>query len=686
MKHLKILLLILITWPSFGQVNVHIPNGGSTNKAATQEWVKDYFNSWLLRVDPDNPSTDPPVIIDPSIPECVTSLTVTSIYAIEKTSLRSTITSSGVTKVNWEILSNGQIVKSGSVLNFVSPINISWIGNLTPNQTYTLKVDAVNCTSTASRTFVVPMDVPVPVPCTSSPTITGIDAKTQTSLTFGFSGLNVSDLVWSIKVNGAVLRTSSLQPGALTTITVTFATIPYGYYELELRGLGCTGNTIPVSFSVLEPQQPVASSRGFYYNTTGGGFSLTEADGIDNETKARLNAFLNMSYQGVSFKAIQGLRINIKWWQYEPSEGVYNDSKLLDLLRYCMSKGIKLSVCYVPWRHSGDGVIPVSDQATLQNGKIWYMEGAIQDITTFKSYIPSMWSTIGRQKFARSAKHMAQVLHQYPAYSDYISVALSPTEEFQMVYEESTRITTGYSQADKTQWAIYSGGQSPPYPDMNRLPAAMYEQAGTIVGKLWYEFHTDGLAGFFAAARDGIKEGGLRACGYYGGAGAPSPDTYSARLNKLFAGADLVYSTEGDAPGHWAKLMTADLTAGTFPYAKSAIEFDHPDLGALQNNSLDYDKDLSPQVLLDYSRGFFNRGGEIVHFSMSLSPRVIPQLAPAMFVLWRDYIQSSDGMQSVSQGSPINYTITDLAAFQNYRNLWQQQGGSITKQIKIVLN
>lgn len=682
----KIALLLFLTIPCFAQVNISIPNANGGN-IASEEWVKTYFNGWLQRSDVSNPPTDPVITPDPVNTNCPSdSPTLNNVINATSTSLTAIMSSAGVTNVNWYINPVNQSsvkLKEGN-LAFSNPLNISWAGELEAG-TYVLRIQATNCTGATTMAFEVPVSGNTK-PCLSAPVISSINSTTRTSLNFTWSGLNVPEIVWKITQNNNVVRQGSFTTG-VQTVSLSYAEMPYGTYQLQLTGIGCSTVSEARTFTLFPPSTTV-SSRHVYMNFTGYGFDVTSPTGLNSDWTERAEVFLNMNYQGVPFKGIDGIRVNMKWFEYEPTEGNFRDDKLIAAINWCIARGIKLSINLVPWRRDGDNFIPVDQKTTLANGQVWYERPGSNEFT----YLPSMNSAIGRQKFKNCARHLSQIMKSYPQYVDYISCTTGQTEEFYLAKNENPIIISGYSKADLDAWATYSNNQPAPRPPGEDENAVVY-MLNQPIGKLWYEFQSNSLRGFHAAFVQGVREGGgARACGMYAGAGAPA-DAYNFmhKLNTVFSAGtpdqpDIIYSSEGTGGFYnQSKLMATDLNIGTFPGAKYAIEFDPEDVQAQGISNPPYFTDVSSNILYEYGESFFRRGGEIILFAMSFHPQKIPQLTEACYKFKVNFMDTSNGMNSMPQGESFVFPITNYTGTQTYRFYWQNNGGGFNKQVKFTV-
>jgi hypothetical protein len=532
-----------------------------------------------------------------------------------------------------------------------------------------------------------------PTPVCSGPTITGITAKSQTSLTFTWSGLNVPDIVWNISNGTGIVRQGSASSSS-PTITVNYNQIGYGEYFLYIKGIGCPTTPNPVAFTLTAPPVVASSGLRIYMNTTGYGFDPTDQYGINEEWRKRITAFNTLSYNGTTFSGINGVRLLVRWMDYEPTENNYNDAKLLAAMNYCKSRGLKFSVCFWGVRKIGDGFVPDGERVTGSNGELWILEN--------DKYEFALYSQTGKEKLKKCVKHMAQVLAQYPNDTDYISLGFGETEEYYnpiiksfnpSTHEIKNVALTGYSQAERTAWASYiaSKGLAGSAPPVSQDPTDAFttgDMWNTTVGKHWYEFITDGLTSVHAYFRDGVHEGGGKVCGFYADAGGAQSAWYMTyRLNKIFEGVDVIYSSEGgNQYSVNDKIYSADFNAGTFPNAEAAIEFDPEDLST--DGSTYYGNPTSSQRLLDYGSSFFKRGGKIIHFAMAFSygdaGNNITTLAPALWTLQNDYVKAGNTVPQLPANPTVTYTL-DTFKGDPYRNKWGQNGGNINTIVKIKL-
>lgn len=545
---------------------------------------------------------------------------------------------------------------------------------------------------------------------------------TPSTATLGWDGEDVHGFDYSI-YQGSVLKMSDKVAPKGNQESIRFnPSLSPGTYTIRLKGNTCNSRVYETTFTVPKPTgdggngedggnngPPPASkgNRSIGMNLTGYGFNVSQANGLDAGWVQRIEAFLNLTHNGKKFKGIDFIRVNVKWYDYEPSENRFRDDKILDLINYCKSRGLKLCIAIIPWRIIGDGMLDRSEwlehlpdpywqpsEPGQTQDLVWHAEGNLPSIE--KTYMPSLNSAIGREKFKNAVRHLAEFMARYPDYVDYISTATSPGEEYETVIHRANNqiLLTGYGQVDLNAWGAYSGGMPVPYPQKNDEEYIAYLFNNSEAGKKWYEFRTKGLKDFHAAFVRGVREGSggkVRSLGMYAGAGAPSGTwTGLYKLNDIFSAGtsdqpDIIYSSEGDAGSQNSKLMATDLNAGTFPGASLAIEFDPEDLGVKQERNPPLGTDLNPDILYTWAKAFFLHGGEDIHFAMAFDANRINQLAPALWKLRAEFVDTDAGMSGIQQGDHFVFPVTRYNGLQEFREMYSARGGGINQQVKITL-
>lgn len=559
--------------------------------------------------------------------------------------------------------------------------------------------------------------------CEEGPEPRTITNISTTSLLLGWHGKNVKGWDWWIQKGDAKVASGKIAPTS-NKESINYPKLDPGKYTIYLQGNTCESDPKGLEFTIpdtgtkpppveepdTENPPPVRSGkRSIIMALTGYGFDVEAPTGINKDWLPRIEAFLNLTHNGKTFRGIDAIRVNMKWYSYEPKEGTFRDDKLLDLINFCKQRGIKLNISIIPWRIIGDGMVDRSEwlehlpdpywQPSYpgeEQDLVWHAEGSLP--STEKTYIPSLHSATGREKFKKAVKHLAEFMARYPEYVDYIATATSPGEEYETNIQRASNnqiLLSGYGQSDLNAWREYSGGIPVPYPQKNDEEHIAYLFNNSEAGRKWYEFRTKGLKDFHAAFVQGVRAGGkgkVRSMGMYAGVGAPSGTwTGLYKLNDIFSAGtsdqpDMMYSSEGDAGSQNSKLMATDLNEATFPGATRSIEFDPNDVSVDQTWDTSPDEDLNGEIYYYWAAPFFRRGGEGLHFAMAFpAAKINSQLGAAIYRLRAEFIDSDSGMTGIAQGDHFTFPITRYAGLQEFREIYSGRGGGRDKVVKITL-
>jgi hypothetical protein len=552
--------------------------------------------------------------------------------------------------------------------------------------------------------------------CKRGPDPKNVYNVTPSTAMLGWDGENVHGFDYSVyqgstlKVSGKVAPKSNQEP-----IEFRPALDP-GTYTIKLKGNTCNSRVYETTFTVPKPTgdngnggdggnsgpPPVTNGkRSITMALTGYGFDVDAPTGINKDWLPRIEAFLNLTHNGKTFRGIDAIRVNMKWYSYEPTKGKFRDDKLLDLINYCKQRGLKLCVSIIPWRLVGDGFLDRSEMLEHlpdpalgpDQDLVWHDTDQLP--ATDKTCIPSFNSVTGREMFKNAVRHLAEFMAKYPEHVDYIATASSQGEEYEtlIVRRNGQILLTGYGQIDLKAWSAYSGGIPAPYPAQNNEEHIAYLFNNSAAGKKWYEFRTKGLKDFHAAFVQGVREGGkgkVRSMGMYAGVGAPSGTwTGLYKLNDIFSAGtsdqpDMIYSSEGDAGSQNSKLMATDLNEATFPGASRSIEFDPNDVSVDQDWYTSPDEDVNGDILYHWASSFFRRGGDGLHFAMGFfAQKINSQLGAAIYRLRAEFIDSDAGMTGIAQGDHFTFPITRYAGLQEFREIYSGRGGGRDKVVKI---
>jgi|GEM_PF-1711162 len=201
--------------------------------------------------------------------DCSSSPVIGTISSITQTGLSFTFSgfTGGVfTKLDWVIkpsVANVANERSGQVNN-PSQGGTSFSFASLPTGDYTLEVQGGDCnSSTTTKTFTIGNSNP----CSENPVIGTISSITQTALTFSFTGNGLPNLTWRIKNSANTSTLQSGKTGAVNNagVTLSFASLAYGDYILEIEGGDCSSNVSSKAFTISKPNctaPPIIASIG----------------------------------------------------------------------------------------------------------------------------------------------------------------------------------------------------------------------------------------------------------------------------------------------------------------------------------------------------------------------------------------------------------------------------------------
>lgn len=556
-----------------------------------------------------------------------------------------------------------------------------------------------------------PVDPVVPSldPCKEGPIIKSIFDVTTTGLRFQFHGVDVRGIEYEVKNSNGVRVSFGVLTPTSNILPVSYPGQVPGEYTLYIQGSTCKSNISSVSFTVKSAAVVVPpvivppvnnGERLIYMNTTGFGFDPNAVTGIDKDWVPRIEAFTNLVYNGVKFSGIDGVRLAVKWSDYEPKEGQFRSDDLKRAIKYLTDRNLRVSICFLPFRSMKDGMIPDSDILIGSNGDI-----AVVDAD---KYTISPNSTIGKNKLANAVRNLTKTILETGAKVDYFSLGYGQSEEFYLpAYKDpkthQVKYNTGFNTVDKQAWNAWLDargyariGIPVPWDFSNAFWAG--EVWNGSDGRKWYNFMTDSLADLYHTFRDAVHSQNGKVCGYFAGAGDAQGAWFMVyHLERIFDGCDYIYSSDGGQRINRAdKLLAADFMAGTFPNSKAVMEFDPEDVGIdgqYLNNP--YGMPLDWNAFYSYSKSLFAREVKMVTFAMAFSGETgysngvpfINNIATSAEVLWK--LRKECIEQDVEQlpvSSVIDQKVDNYMGDQPYRRAWYDAGGGLNKRILINTN
>jgi len=681
--------------------------------------LKSQIAAQQKKIDSLSNSKGNPVVVVPVMDTCKRGPKILGISAITSTSITPKFDGQDVFKIKYTINGDNVLIVDSLVPTNNQPV----IKFPTPLKSgvYTLTFEGLNCTGKSTRQFTISSDTSPPVVvlpnCTKQISFV-ISNVTKSSVYVKFDAENLTALTLELVNNANVtIKSTSYNPTS-NTLFFPFNEQANGNYKIRLTAINCTQAPVEVPFSISDntgavtppvvvPPTIVASDRNIIMNMTGYGWDINDITGINKDWRDRIDNFQSLQYNGEKFSGINAVTLTVRWYDYEPKEGQFRDDKLIDAINWCKARNLKMYVFFWPYRELKDNFLPRSDMAHA--GGVRDQWGNVVDslfVIENNKYTLAPNSWLALAKLENATKHLAQVLVKYQGFKVPIRSGYGETEEvfmptmkrFDLQSDGSIWATTigltSYAPVDRAAWKIYLASRglpdapAPISPNPNNAWDTGNFWNSSPIGKAWYNFMSQGLTNVQEAFRKGIQAGGGFSMGVYPDAGAAQSawiGTYP--LNKIFAGNDGVYSSDGGTIYDLdRKIFAIDVNRGTFPNSKVAFEFDPEDISAEGNSK--YGTPINSGLFLKYAKSGFERGADYLFLSMAFSSgdggrrNNINDLAPALYSLQKDYIQKKE-ITSTPQGDPFSWKITSYSGTQGYWDTWKNSGGGLDKQIKV---
>lgn len=548
---------------------------------------------------------------------------------------------------------------------------------------------------------VVPVVVPGLKPCKGGPTIWAIQSITDNSLVFVFDGDEVNGIDWRIAQNGATLRSGNVEPKT-NTIPVTYQTLPGGTYTLHLSGSTCLGISPPRDFTIEKwsgqvnppkvipvpdysgdrndgPARLGVGQREIFMNLTGGGWDANSASGMESDWTERIESFKYSWGWGIT-----GIRVAVRWYQYEPKSGVYRDDVVQKMIEYCRARGLKLSFFVWPFRLPNDGFIPDGHYMTGDLGGRFEIEPN-PDAGLPGNPMPSMASDISWRKFDTAMGRLSKKLSEYEG-AYYIGLGLAEAEEIinPMLNTGSSRQElTGFEQIyqdDFARW-LRLKGKTYSRPQVQHWGSERYGRGGSGLvmndaGKEFFKYVSLRIANAFDGFSKVVWENGggkVRPCYMYAdvanATGHHLASNWITQARGLYGRGGVMYSTEGGTPE--LKMVGNAINLGIAvqksPDIVSAVEYDPDDLGQKGGYGSSIDLGLMDRAF----RKSLDEGVDLISFAMSFHPQNnIPGMGPILERIFRDYM----GKPYPRPATPPIVTVNVNDLYFNYQSLESRYG------------
>ncbi|TDB69120.1 hypothetical protein [Arundinibacter roseus] len=489
-------------------------------------------------------------------------------------------------------------------------------------------VRAVLDSALGTQPPIVPVTPPVvisPTPCEAGPEIRSITNITTSEARVQFHGKNVFGLDFQISKAGQVVRSGQIKPTS-SVIRVQYSNLEPGIYQLKLAGNTCTGSdqkefVIPGNESgVLIPDRtdPGTATYELFMNLTGFGYEPGSQNGLHHDWPERIEAFRYDWGYGIT-----GIRLNIRWNEWEPTQGNFTRQGLQKVIAYCRARGLKLSILFWPWRKQGDGFIPEGHYVTGHRGKQ-------HEIETDKR-MGSLASELMNAKLYTAIRELSAELSSYEG-AYYLSLGTASAEEFtNPVVGEGyggAKEITGFEPVFQEGFRKFRLAKNLPYerPYIVEWENGAALDMSTNLGKDFARFISLTLTGYFENFTKAVKEGSggkVLSVYSYPDAGSPQNAWYlHANFASQAAGADGLFGTDGnDRWDNSRKLLVNAVNLGMGKISMN--EYDPFDL-----SSDGYCTGINLGQLEREFEKSYAAGVQVIHLSMSYCPAEIRGMEP----------------------------------------------------------
>lgn len=485
------------------------------------------------------------------------------------------------------------------------------------------------------------INVPLLSPCQEGPQIRKIYNVTPTNLQTQFHGVKVSDITWQISSAAGLLRTGSIEPRS-NVLDITYQALPPGSYLLKLYGKNCQGrsekafiiaNVGVLTPAVLPPVLPPFPSQGTSYdllmNLTGYGFSPQDPQGMNPEWVERIEAFRYSWGYGIT-----GIRLCVRWHQWEPTPGNFQKATLQKIIAYCRARNLKLAVFFWPFRDENDGFIPPGQAMQGHRGTTLKMENRL--------ILGSMVSQEVNQKMYAAIEALSAELATYEK-SHSVALGSGLAEEYINptigVGESATPEITGFEPIFQEGFRQFRKGKNQPYqrPEIVEWTGGVGLQMGNEVGKDFARYISLNLTNHFESFTKAVKKGSngkLLSVYMYPDAGNPQNAWFlHSNFAAQAAAADMMYGTDGDFPSNIDRKLLCNAIAQGMGKL-SMIEYDPTDLASSGPYCSGIDLGLMER---EYEKAY-QQGTHVVAFAMAFCPEEIRNMEPHLKRLHEKYI------------------------------------------------
>ena len=543
--------------------------------------------------------------------------------------------------------------------------------------------------------------------CIQGPTLLSINSSSSTSLTFLFDGINVTTINYRIKQGSTIVRNGSVNP-TNNTPTITYATLTEGNYTLEIEGGNCTSNVSIGNFSISSSNDS-SKELVFVVNATGNAIDFN-SPGTNYISPDKIQLITD-ALTGSNADVVDAIRLPFIWGNYNPSNGVFYNSRLTTAINWVKSlrpsKPVKIDLLIVPILNkqgeTHDTRIPSNERLVDNNGND-------QDCTYAFNTVPSYNSPAMTNVLSTGFDSLIPYLNTNHANDiRVIEFGAGQSEEHYMPYTSNNGIANGcqgiysgigdYSEASRNAWRVWLaakyGSGNLPY----LINGVQYTASNAVLPNVGvtstnnnnmdyslpsyrdlFRFYSKSIFNIWKRFYDKVKQHSSFKTGYF------IPDFLNEQGTKwifhggtIFEGmkyADQFYHTYNEGTDGWyANLWGTDVLLGTFPNQNklSAIEYDTLDAGSGGLTNPINSTHVKNSILI-----FVKNGGKVVHTALGWSTAQMNQWKALIADVKTNFISNNSwNLQDRTTAQTVSVNTADI--FTNpyiYRNAWNSVGGN----------
>lgn len=480
---------------------------------------------------------------------------------------------------------------------------------------------------------------PNPVPetpkledCKNGLRITNIFKAAKMSLSYQFDALEVYGMDWKIlSAYGVALDSGSVRPER-NIIDIVYKAKGSGSYVLQISGNTCRAGdsksfTIPIDDANIRPvPSPVTGLKyEMVLNTTGRGFSATSSTGLERDFPPYIDKFKFSWGWGIS-----GIRVCVRWYDFEPTEGDYQIQGMKNLIEFCRQRNLNLDLCFWPLLKANDTrfVAPF----VLSNGKILYSV----DIGGIPEYSEASNNFIDKRSNERIKKAVTELSKILYTYERAGSISLGGGKAEELVYPYTGTEISDFSNANIDGFYAWLKSRNiPQSPPVYWAGNPAFVPHNSLINREWLRYNTYTLRQYFDNFVSGVKAGSPKgkACYFTAAVGGPATQwTQDGYLAFIAKNADEFYHSDGTRLDNADRKITGlNYGIGTLD-VPTACEHDEEDLGAISGGGFNGSR------LYGFAKQAYERGGQKVHLAMFYQDASINNIEGSLKKLNAEYV------------------------------------------------